>query len=114
MNSSFPQRNGYRPEVPSRISVTPVSNALGQGQFPTEPKGYGEQVTVSFTIGFIILGLLLHSGFSNTSIKLIIMGAILFFTSPISGHAVAISAKQNNLKPVLNKSPIESSENKDG
>ena len=65
-------------------------------------------------IGFIILGLLLHSGFSNTSIKLIIMGAILFFTSPISGHAVAISAKQNNLKPVLNKSPIESSENKDG
>ena len=65
-------------------------------------------------IGFIILGLLLHSGFSNTSIKLIIMGAILFFTSPISGHAVAISAKQNNLKPILKTSIVESSENKDG
>ena len=65
-------------------------------------------------IGFIILGLLLHSGFSNTSVKLIIMGAILFFTSPISGHAVAISAKQNNLKPILKTSIVESSENKDG
>ena len=65
-------------------------------------------------IGFIILGLLLHSGFSSTSIKLIIMGAILFFTSPISGHAVAISAKQNNLKPILKTSIVESSENKDG
>ena len=65
-------------------------------------------------IGFIILGLLLHSGFSNTSIYLIIMGAILFFTSPISGHAVAISAKQNNLKPILKTSIVESSENKDG
>ena len=65
-------------------------------------------------IGFIILGLLLHSGFSNTSIKLIIMGAILFFTSPISGHAVAISAKQNDLKPILKQSKVESSENKDG
>ena len=65
-------------------------------------------------IGFIILGLLFHSGFSNTSIKLIIMGAILFFTIPISGHAVAISAKQNDLKPILKKSIVESSENKDG
>ena len=65
-------------------------------------------------IGFVIFGLLLHSGFSNTSIKLIIMGAILFFTSPISGHAVAISAKQNNLKPILKTSIVESSENKDG
>ncbi len=65
-------------------------------------------------IGFIILGLLLHSGFSNTSIKLIIMGAILFFTSPISGHAVAISAKQNDLKPILKQSKVESLENKDG
>ena len=65
-------------------------------------------------IGFIILGLLLHSGCSNTSIKLIIMGAILFFTSPISGHAVAISAKQNDLKPILKQSKVESLENKDG
>ena len=64
-------------------------------------------------IGFIILGLLLHSGFSNTSIKLIIMGAILFFTSPISGHAVAISAKQNDLNPILKQSKVESLENKD-
>ena len=34
------------------------------------------------------------------------MGAILFFTSPISGHAVAISAKQNDLKPILRKEKL--------
>ena len=57
---------------------------------------------------------LIYCIFSNTSIKLIIMGAILFFTSPISGHAVAISAKQNDLKPILKKSTVKKSESKDG
>ena len=61
-------------------------------------------------IGFIIFGLLIYSGFSNTSIKLIILGAVLFFTSPISGHAVAISAKQNDVKPILKKSITGNSE----
>jgi len=61
-------------------------------------------------IGFIIFGLLIYTGFSNSSIKLIILGVILFFTSPISGHAVAISAKQNDVKPILKKAIIENSE----
>jgi multisubunit Na+/H+ antiporter MnhG subunit len=38
------------------------------------------------------------------------LGVILFFTSPISGHAVAISAKQNDVKPILKKAIIENSE----
>ena len=54
-------------------------------------------------IGLIITGLIIYSGFSTVTIKLLIMGLILFFTSPISGHAVAISAKKNNFKPVLKK-----------
>ena len=54
-------------------------------------------------IGLIITGLIIYSGFSAVTIKLLIMGLILFFTSPISGHAVAISAKKNNFKPVLKK-----------
>ena len=61
-------------------------------------------------IGFIIFGLLIYTGFSNSSIKLIILGVILFFTSPISGHAVAISAKQNDVKPILKNAMIENSE----
>ena len=61
-------------------------------------------------IGFIIFGLLIYTGFSNSSIKLIILGVILFFTSPISGHAVAISAKQNDVKPILKKSITGNSE----
>ena len=50
-------------------------------------------------VGFLVLGMIFHSGFSNASIKLIIMGVILFFTSPISGHAVANSAKQDGIIP---------------
>ena len=52
-------------------------------------------------IGFIIFGLLVYSGFTIVSIKLLILGFVLIFTSPISGHAVAISAKKTGLKPFL-------------
>tara|TARA_B100001996_G_C18642719_1_gene586237 strand:- start:286 stop:624 length:339 start_codon:yes stop_codon:yes gene_type:complete len=50
-------------------------------------------------IGFIIFGLLIYSGFTIVSIKLLILGCVLIFTSPIAGHAVAISAKKTGLKP---------------
>ena len=49
-------------------------------------------------IGFIIFGLLIYSGFTIVSIKLLILGFVLIFTSPIAGHAVAISAKKNRVE----------------
>ena len=50
-------------------------------------------------VGFIVLGMILQSGFSLTSVKLALIVLFLFFTSPISGHAVAMMANKFGVKP---------------
>ena len=52
-------------------------------------------------VGFIILGLLIHEGFTLVSVKLVLVGIFLFFTSPIATHAVAQVAYRAGLKPIL-------------
>lgn len=51
----------------------------------------------------IILGLIIQSGFSQTSLKLILVAFFLFLTSPTASHAVASAAHQAGLKPLLGK-----------
>ena len=48
---------------------------------------------------FIILGLIIHQGFSLVSFKLALIGVFLFFTSPIATHAVAQVAHKMGVKP---------------
>ena len=50
-------------------------------------------------VGFIVLGMILQAGFSLTSVKLALIILFLFFTSPISGHAVAMMANKFGIKP---------------
>ena len=52
-------------------------------------------------VGFIILGLIIHEGFTLISVKLALVCIFLFFTSPIATHAVAQVAYRAGLKPVL-------------
>ena len=58
-------------------------------------------------IGFIIFGLLIYSGFSIVSIKLLILGFVLIFTS-------AISAKKTGLEPITKKSVYNSKKENNG
>ncbi len=51
-------------------------------------------------VAFITLGMLIHEGFSLVSVKLIVVGVFLFFTSPIATHAVAQVAYQSGFSPV--------------
>ena len=48
---------------------------------------------------FIILGMIIHQGFSLVSFKLALIGVFLFFTSPIATHAVAQVAHKMDVKP---------------
>ena len=48
---------------------------------------------------FIILGMIIHQGFSLVSFKLALIGVFLFFTSPIATHAVAQVANKMGVKP---------------
>lgn len=60
-------------------------------------------------VGFIILGLIIHEGFTLVSVKLALVGVFLFFTSPIATHAVAQLAHRSGLKPVTDDSPEDQS-----
>ena len=50
--------------------------------------------------GFIILGIIIHEGFTLVSVKLVLIGVFLFFTSPIATHAVAQVAHKSGVVPV--------------
>ena len=49
---------------------------------------------------FIILGMIIHEGFTLVSVKLVLIGIFLFFTSPIATHAVAQVAYKSGVVPV--------------
>ena len=61
-------------------------------------------------VGFLILGMMLHAGFTLITVKLAFIGIFLFFTSPIAGHAVAQAAYKNGVIPVgVSKLPAKTS-----
>ena len=49
---------------------------------------------------FIILGMIIHEGFTLVTVKLVLIGIFLFFTSPIATHAVAQVAYKFGVVPV--------------
>lgn len=51
----------------------------------------------------ILLGLIIQSGFTQMSLKLLIVAFFLFITSPTATHAVAHAAYKAGLKPKLGK-----------
>ena len=51
-------------------------------------------------VGLVILGLIVHEGLTLISFKLALIGIFLFFTSPISTHAVAQGAFRSGLRPI--------------
>jgi len=56
-------------------------------------------VTDTLGIDLILMGLMLQAGFSLVTVKLVLIGAFLFFTSPTSTHAIANAALVAGLKP---------------
>ena len=50
--------------------------------------------------GFIILGMVIHEGFTLVTMKLVLIGVFMFFTSPIATHAVAQVAFKSGVVPV--------------
>ncbi len=56
-------------------------------------------ITDTLGADLILLGLMVQAGFSLVTIKLLLIGAFLFFTSPTSTHAIANAAFTAGLKP---------------
>ncbi len=52
---------------------------------------------------FILLGLALQAGFTLVTVKLVLIGLLLFFTSPTATHALVKSALAGGLKPLCHE-----------
>ncbi len=50
---------------------------------------------------FILFGLILQTGFSQMTLKLLLVAFFLFLTSPTATHAIANAALKSGLKPQL-------------
>jgi multicomponent Na+:H+ antiporter subunit G len=62
---------------------------------------HAASVTDTLGAGLMLLGLMLQAGFTLVMVKLIVIGLLIFFTSPTSTHALAQAALARGLKPLL-------------
>ncbi|MEO6743319.1 MAG: monovalent cation/H(+) antiporter subunit G [Caldimonas sp.] len=51
--------------------------------------------------GLILLGLILQAGVTLIAVKLLMVGLLVFFTSPAAAHALARAAMSRGLNPEL-------------
>ena len=98
-----------------------MSTALGVLRMPDFfTRMHAAGMTDTLGAEFILLGLMLQAGFSQMTLKLLLVAFFLFLTSPTATHAIANAALKSGLKPQLGtyKSPdlseIEGAESKDG
>jgi multicomponent Na+:H+ antiporter subunit G len=62
---------------------------------------HASSVVDTLGVGLILVGLILQAGFTLISAKLVIIGLLVFFISPVAGHAVARAMIHRNVKPIL-------------
>ncbi len=60
-------------------------------------------VTDTLGVGFILAGLILQAGWTLVAAKLVVIGLLVFFTSPAAAHALARAALGRGLKPLLHE-----------
>lgn len=58
-------------------------------------------VTDTLGAGLILIGLILQAGFTLVAAKLLIIGLLIFFTSPTATHALARAAFVRGVPPTL-------------
>jgi multicomponent Na+:H+ antiporter subunit G len=51
--------------------------------------------------GLVLLGLLLQAGWTLVAAKLVVIGLLIFFTSPAATHALAKAALGRGVEPLL-------------
>jgi len=62
---------------------------------------HGGGITDTMGAGLILSGLMLQSGISQATFKLLLILLFLFITSPTSAHALAQSALAHGVRPLL-------------
>lgn len=62
---------------------------------------HAASVTETLGAGLILLGLILLGGWTLITMKLVMVGLLIFFASPTASHALARSAMLRGVKPQL-------------
>jgi multicomponent Na+:H+ antiporter subunit G len=62
---------------------------------------HGASVTDTLGAGLVLVGLILQAGPTLVAAKLLMIGLLLFFTSPAASHALARAAFVRGVKPLL-------------
>ena len=65
---------------------------------------HAASLTETLGAGLILLGLMLQEGFTLVSVKLLMIGLLIFFASPSASHALTRSALLRGLAPKLGPS----------
>ncbi len=86
-------------------SVFSLIGAVGIIRLPdvvTRMPGAG--VVETLGVGLILVGLMVQAGLTLVTVKLILIIAFLFYTSPAATHALARAALTAGVEPLLGKS----------
>lgn len=77
-----------------------IISAVGINRMPdVYTRLHAASVADTLGAGLLLTGLMLQAGLSLVTAKLVIILAILFFTSPVAGHAVARAALTAGVRP---------------
>jgi multicomponent Na+:H+ antiporter subunit G len=79
-----------------------VIGALGLVRLPDVfARMHGAGIVDTLGMGCVLLGLAVQAGPAMAAIKLVFVLAFVFFTSPITTHALARAALADGVKPLL-------------
>ena len=79
-----------------------IVGAIGLVRMPDlYTRMHAASVIETLGAGLLLLGLMLQAGFTLILAKLIVLGLLIFFTSPTATHALARAAAARGLAPLL-------------
>ena len=62
---------------------------------------HGAGLTDTIGAGSVILGLILESGFSAPTVRLVLVLLFLWYTSPVGGYAISRAALEKGVRPFV-------------
>ena len=79
-----------------------IVGALGLLRMPDfYTRMHAASVTDTLGAGLMLLGMMLQAGLSLITVKLIMVGLLIFFAGPTATHALAKAALARGLQPLL-------------
>lgn len=79
-----------------------ITGAVGLFKLPDfYTRIHAASVADTSCAALILFGLMLNTGFSLITVKLLLILLLLWFTGPISSHSLVKAARESNLNPIL-------------